>query len=480
MSTPGDAPAQASQVRGYVEQILASPAFSGSARRAQLLRYLVERGLAGEADRVNEYAIGIDVFGKPESFDPRSESTVRAEFSRLRQKIKEYYATDGGADAIRIDFLPRSYVPAFTFPATESPQSAGARRFPLRWLLAATAALAVVCGSIAGFRFFNDHAPPIRSIVVLPFVNLSPRPDDAYLADGLTEELTNDLAQSKDLRVVARTSASLFKGKAVDIREVGSRLNVDTAIEGSVERQGDRVRITAQMNRTSDGYHVWSHSYDASANDILAVQQDISQSIGAAVAGSGHKAGDTSLADSTRNPEAHDLYLRASYERASQTPEGTRQALVLLEQATAKDPNYVNAWVAIASAHWHLAHLTVASVAQEIPLVRAASEKALELDPIVEKRGAGSRTLSPVTIAIGLAPNRNSSAPSPTERSRPRGQFTAFNWRYTGAFAKGRSSFAWLRIWTRWPRVRVSISSSHSAWNTITPRQNASCGRFWN
>jgi TolB-like protein/Tfp pilus assembly protein PilF len=386
MSTSGDtranADVRADEVRAYVGQLLASPVFSGSARRAQLLHYLVERSLAGEGDRVNEYAIGVDVFGKPDSFDPRTESTVRTEFSRLRQKIKEYYKADGSTDRVRIDFLPRSYVPVFTFPDAEAPEeTAVRRRFPGRWLLAAAAALVVAAASIAAFRFLRPGGEPIHSIVVLPFVNLSPDHHDDYLADGITEELTNQLAQSKNLRVVARTSASLFRGKAADIREVGRQLNVDTAIEGSLERVGDRIRITAQMNRTSDGYHVWSNSFETSADDVLAVQQQISRSIAAAVAGLGRRSADTSLADSTQDPQAHDLYLRARHELALSTPDSYRQALVLLDRATAKDPDYVNAWIAIAVTHWQLWHLSIAPPEQEVPLVRAALEKALALDP---------------------------------------------------------------------------------------------------
>lgn len=105
-----------------------------------------------------------------------------------------------------------------------------------------------------GWTRHGTPGPLAGSLVVLPFQNLSPDGQSQYLADGVTEELTNELAQGKDLRVVARTSAYQFKGKAVDIREVGRRLNVTAALEGSVAREGERVRITAQLNRTADGY----------------------------------------------------------------------------------------------------------------------------------------------------------------------------------------------------------------------------------
>ncbi|HUA86678.1 MAG TPA: hypothetical protein VMB85_22620 [Bryobacteraceae bacterium] len=386
METPGATPASSAEVRanairGYLDQLLASPLFAGSARRAQLLRYLVERELAGEGERINEYAIGVDVFGKPDSFDPRLESTVRAEFSRLRQKLRDYYAADGQADRICIEFPRRSYVPAFTFREREPgphPETRARRRWPV--LLAATVIVAAAAALVA-VRILKAPRHPINSIVVLPFENLSPDHHDDYLADGITEELTNDLAQSKDLRVVARTSASIFKGKAVDIREVGRRLNVDTAIEGSIEPQGGRIRITAQMNRTSDGYHVWSHSYDASAEDVLAVQEEISRSIAAAVAGPGRKTVDAYALDSTKNPQAHDLYLQANYQLSLDTPDSVKQALALFTQATGKDPSYVNALVGTARSRINLVHLTVESPDKAFPAARESLEKALQVDP---------------------------------------------------------------------------------------------------
>jgi serine/threonine-protein kinase len=369
-----EAPVKADEVRAQLERILASPAFSASVRRARLLRYLTERGLSGDGERVNEYAIGVDVFDKPASFDPRLESTVRSEFSRLRQKLNEYYETDGRADRILIEFPRRSYVPALTF-LEPAPRLTARRRL---WVVLA-AVLSICAVSIAGWKV-RARWHPTNSIVVLPFINLSPDRNDDYVADGLTEELTNDLTQSKDLRVVARTSASLFKGKAVDVREVGRKLNVDAAIEGSYERQGERARITAQMIRTADGYHVWSHSYEAAAKDVLDVQRQISQSIASAISGSDRK-NEREAMSSTRDPEAHALYLKGRYELSRNSPESTRNALALFEQATQKDSTYANAWLGIAQAEWEMAHASEKSYGQAAPRERAAAERALQLNP---------------------------------------------------------------------------------------------------
>jgi TolB-like protein len=132
------------------------------------------------------------------------------------------------------------------------------------------------------WRQHTSHLLPkqaISAIVVLPFQNYSPDHQDDYIADGMTEELTNDLAQWHDLRVVARTSAFAFKGKGEDVRQIGQQLSVDTVLEGSFTRQGDHVRITAQLNRTADGYHLWSKSYESQDKDLLAVQEEVATSI---------------------------------------------------------------------------------------------------------------------------------------------------------------------------------------------------------
>jgi TolB-like protein/Tfp pilus assembly protein PilF len=355
-----------------LERILRSSGFQNSARRAQLLRYLVERTLAGEGDAISEYGIGVDVFGKPPSFDPRLESIVRTEFSRLRQKLADYYAAGGRADPVVIAFPPRTYVPAFTIAA--GPPPAAPRRFYRSGAVAAAAVL-IAC---AGAWLLRPAPARPAALVVLPFANLSPDRADDYLADGITEELTNQLAQSKDLSVVARTSASLFKGKAVDIREVGRKLGVGAALEGSIAPENGRIRITAQLNRTSDGYHLWSRAYETSSGDLLTAERDIARSVVSAA--TGIPPVDTGTNDGTRDPEAHDLYLRA-YHLALGAPPDYPGSLALFRQALARDPAYVNAYVGIARVEIALVHMTAEPPDEAIPRARAALETALHHDP---------------------------------------------------------------------------------------------------
>ena len=360
-----------------LERILRSPGFESSVRRAQLLRYLVERTLAGEGDSISEYGIGVDVFGKAPSFDPRLESIVRTEFSRLRQKLADYYAVAGGGQVV-IAFPQRSYVPAFTGAAPAAPPAS--RRAMTVSSRGVTVAALVGLALVAGGGAWVLRPAPVRpaALVVLPFENLSADRANDYLADGITEELTNQLAQVKNLRVVARTSASLFKGKAVDVREVGRTLGVGAVLEGSIAPAHEGLRITAQLNRTSDGTHLWSRSYTASSGGLLQVEPDIVRSVASAAAG--RPPADSSLADSTRDTDAHELYLRA-YHLAFGAPADYTGSLALFRQALARDPAYVNAYIGIARVDIALVHMTARPPGQAIPDARAALETALRYNP---------------------------------------------------------------------------------------------------
>ena len=329
-----------------------------------MLRYLVEHTLKGDADKINEYAIGLEVFQRPASFDPRIESVVRTEFSRLRQRLRDYYAEDGRRDSIVIEFPPRSYVASFTFrdpsklreptafpEPSRGPQAAppSARSGWRTWLIGAIA-VPCIAAAVAGIMLWRQHVSivaggqPIHAIVVLPFEDYSPNHQDEYIADGITEELTNDLAQWRDLRVVARTSAFAFKGKGEDVREIGRQLNVDAVLEGSFTRDGNQMRVTAQLNRATDGFHLWSHSYETQSNDMLAMQDEVATSITDAIR---HIGGGSPpvIRPPTTNNEALDLYLQGEYQNHLRTTEALAKAISLFQKAIEKDPNFARAYV---------------------------------------------------------------------------------------------------------------------------------------
>jgi TolB-like protein len=206
--------------------------------------------------------------------------------------------------------------------------------------------------------------PDAPSIAVLPFVNMGRNEEDEYFADGLAEELLNVLAKIRGLRVAARTSAFTFKGKNATVAEVGRVLNVATVLEGSVRKAGNRLRISVQLVKASDGYHLWSESYDRTLEDIFALQDDIAQSVvkelrttllGEAADATAEKAATEAVAAAAKgratDPEAHRLYLQARYFGDRGSREDIAKSIGYLKEALARDPKFAMAWAELGVMH---------------------------------------------------------------------------------------------------------------------------------
>lgn len=183
------------------------------------------------------------------------------------------------------------------------------------------------------------------SIAVLPFVDLSPDGDQEYFSDGISEEILNVLVRIPKLKVAGRTSSFSFKGKNQDLRDIGAALNVDHVLEGSVRKAGARLRITAQLIRSNDGFHVWSETYDRELTDIFAIQDDIAKNVADAMAKSlGIAAGQSLVGSRTDDPIAYDNYLKAHELYRQRGEDNLRKARNLLADAIARDPNFADAW----------------------------------------------------------------------------------------------------------------------------------------
>jgi TolB-like protein/tetratricopeptide (TPR) repeat protein len=198
-----------------------------------------------------------------------------------------------------------------------------------------------------------DLAISDTSVAVLPFVNMSGDKDNEYFSDGLTETLLHMLAQIPDLKVAARTSSFAFRGQNLGIKAIADALKVAHVLEGSVQRDGDQVRVTAQLIRASDGFHVWSQVYDRKLDDIFAIQDEIASHVGSALSASllGTE-GETRLAGvTTTDPDAYDLYLQARKERATFSYGGLQAAEDLLKGALLIDPDFTDAKTELASSY---------------------------------------------------------------------------------------------------------------------------------
>jgi TolB-like protein len=241
-----------------LQKVLASETFTRSQRMSRFLRFTVEQSLEGRADRLKEYLIGVEVYDKPETLDPRFDPIVRVEAGRLRAKLREYYETDGREDVILISFPKRSYAPLFHWNDLTSNS-----------------------GTAANPRELEARPPgqSTRSIAVLPFIDMSQKGELQHFCDGLTDEVNAALANVEGLRVVARSSMWQFKDRLLDVRQIGQELNTESLIEGSVRSHENRLRVTYQLNSCVDGYHIWCDVRESQLSDVWAFQCEISADI---------------------------------------------------------------------------------------------------------------------------------------------------------------------------------------------------------
>lgn len=279
---------------------------------------------------------------------------------------------------------PVSVPPADGRPAGSRSRSRPGRR-PM--LLAAAlllgAALAAAGYFLAGegtqSPAIAEDVPP--AIAVLPFENLSDDPGQRYFSNGLTGELIDRLARSKGLRVVSRTSSFAFRDRGVDAREIGRRLGAGALVEGSVRRDGERLRISAQLVDAETGYHLWSESYNRRLEDVLAVQQEIALAIAETLKGRLLGPGEARAPEPDAiDPEAYDHFLRGRHHWHRRTEAGLRQSATHFERALDLTPDYAPAWVGLADAYAVLGFYDYLPPDVAFPRAREAAEQALALD----------------------------------------------------------------------------------------------------
>ncbi len=319
-STP---PVDIKSARAQLSVFRESKAFRLSQRLVRFLEFTIEKALDGGAGELKEYSIGVEVYERGDTFDPRSDSIVRSEAVRLRGRLRAYYETEGKHDTLRISYPKGSYVPTFECHPT--------------WLRGAS----------------NSSSAGRKTIAVLPFITIGAGANAQFIADGLTEELISALGRVPTLRVVARSSCFQFQGKAVDVREAGRQLGTESALEGSVRCWRGRLRVTAQFVEVSTGLHLWSGSFDRKLGDLLAIQEEISRSILAALR---LEALPKVLTNGIDDPESYRLYLKGRHSWASYSVEGARRSCAFYERALVRSPLYARAWAGLALSLNHLAH----------------------------------------------------------------------------------------------------------------------------
>lgn len=340
------------EVREQLAKLLANRVFARSRRMTRFLSFTIEHTLAGTADQVKEYLVGVEVFDRKPDYDPRVDPIVRVEARRLRAKLKVYYASAGRNDAVIVEYPKGSYVPVFRQRRTTRPAALRPRTEPV-----------------------SEQA----TLVVLPFGNLTPDAGDDYFADGLAEELIHLLTRVKGLRVVAWQSAVQLRGQDTDLRRIRERLKASAILKGTVRRTSARVRVTVQLIDTGSGAILWSEKFDREMSDVFAIQEEIAGAIASTLRLTlGTKK--ATAPPSVSNLESYNLCLQGRFHANKRTMEGLRKSIECFTEAIVLEPGSPVAHAGLADSYSLSCDYGLLHPSEAMPRAEMAANKALELD----------------------------------------------------------------------------------------------------
>ena len=372
-------------VRLHLDKIASSRLFANASRSTRFLRFIVEERLAGHLDRIQEYVLGLDVFDRPECFDPRVESIVRVEGRRLKLRLQEYYRTEGRDDPVRIELPKRGYTPEFRPFAVSKP------RVRLSWAIGATAFLLLAgLAIVTQFRGWDNsyrrgelNPGPLG---VLPFTSFSGDPDQDLLADGLTDALITELARLPSLHVISRTSMMRHKGSKKSAPVIARELGARHLLEGTVYRSGHRVRLNAQLIDAKKDSPVWAQSYECDITDIFRVQSELVRRVAREIQIQLSPELDRSLsAAPIVSEKALDAYLKGRFAHGQRTGEAALRGAAFFEEAIREEPGFALAHAWLAAAYRTAAVMGDSSPAELLPRASAEAQKAVDLAPLLSE-----------------------------------------------------------------------------------------------
>jgi TolB-like protein/Flp pilus assembly protein TadD len=330
-------------VREHLDRVLASPTFQQGDRLKRFLKFIVLEAVAGRRHELKEYVIGVQVFGKEDSFDPRTDPIVRVQARRLRAKLVRYYREEGRADETVIELPKGGYAPVFK-----------QRDAPV--LIKRSVAAALVSRN---------------TVAVLPFADHSLERDLDYFCRGIREEIVHHLARFASLRILASDEP----------RATGDKTDAAMIISGSVRRSGERLRLTAQLVDGATGCYIWSESVDATLGDVFPAQERVADAIVKRIEPelAGGRPGSPARKPN-ENLAAHNLYMQGRYHLNQRTEEGLRKALDFFEKSLVEDAEYAAAHAGLSDAYGLLAHYGVFGPAEVWTKAAASATAAVMLD----------------------------------------------------------------------------------------------------
>lgn len=354
---------QAELVRAACKHALNSTAFSQAERLRSFLSYVVENTLAGQGARISQYALAEDVFGRDETFDPAVDAIIRVEAGRLRSKLRDYYAQEGVDQPVIIELVRGGYSAGFTFRGTHTQSE------PLPNLSQPTPV------NPKPTAIPVTKAKPI--LAVLPFVSMSGAEEDEYLADGFTEDLITDISKTPGLAVIARQSTFAYKGARLGVREICQELGANFAMEGSIRRFANKLRINAQLIDGLSNVHLWAERFDCDVEDIFEAQERVNTHIVETLK--------LKLICASQTPapniQAHDYVLIGLKEARAITKDGSAKARYCYERAIEIDPQYAAAHARLAvNLLWQWIVGWCDDYAQSVAPALTLARKSVELD----------------------------------------------------------------------------------------------------
>jgi TolB-like protein len=351
----------ADEVYAVLDRIIASDGFRQSPQLAAFLRVIVEATLRGESDRIKGYTIATEALRRGDNFDPQTDPIVRVEAARLRRAINRYYAGPGAMDSVVIELPRRGYIPTFR------------RRLDQETRARLNDAAEEAASALA--------LPSKPSIAVMAFQNMSGDPEQEYFADGMVEDIITELSRMRWLFVIARNSTFAYKGRAVDVRQVGRELGVRYVLEGSVRKSANRVRVSGQLIDALTGAHLWADRFESALDDIFDLQDQVTARVVCAIA---PKLEQAEIARAKRKPteslDAYDCFLRGMSSFHRWTREDVKEALRLFYRAIELDPDFAAAHGAAAQCYANRkANGSMVDRAQEIAEAARLARRAVAL-----------------------------------------------------------------------------------------------------
>ncbi|AEB10189.1 adenylate cyclase [Desulfobacca acetoxidans] len=362
----GASPPPEEAIRQQLGKILISPQFVGSLNLQNFLRFIVEKTLAGGGAEIKGYTVATQVLGRKADFDPNLDPIVRIMAGRLRRALEQYYQVQGQSDAVIIDVPRGAYVPVFC----SSSRQEDAGEVTLKILKEQIWAL-----------------PPGPSVAVMPLRNLTGDRKQEFFADGLAEEITNELARYQDLRVIAFQSTLYWKGKEHDVREVGRDLNVRFLVEGSIRKAARTVKIAINVIDTLNGLRLWGEQYhrELRADSLIALQEEIALQVAARIGSLYGIIPQTLSRESRKKPpdslKTYEAFLHFYHHVTILSPQTFAETLKVLERAVTRDPDSGLAWSLLAFVYSQSYSLQLAPLESPLEQSLVAAQKGAALEP---------------------------------------------------------------------------------------------------